>query len=184
VRFLGKKEVFDAPVIGAAARAFGGIRVDRGTGSDEPLQEAAVALEAGQVVALMPQGTIPRGPAFFDPVLQGRWGAARLAGLVKVPVIPVGLWGTEKVWPRSSRLPNVLNVTNPPLITIRVGEPVTLKYKSVKKDTERIMEAIADLLPPEARVEREPTPEELVLTYPPGYKGDPGGETKRRPGTD
>ena len=184
VRFLGKKEVFDAPIIGAAARAFGGIRVDRGTGSDEPLQEAAVALEAGQVVALMPQGTIPRGPAFFDPVLQGRWGAARLAGLVKVPVIPVGLWGTEKVWPRSSRLPNMLNVSNPPLITIRVGEPVTLKYKSVKKDTERIMEAITDLLPPEARVEREPTPEELALTYPPGYKGDPSGETKRRPGTD
>ena len=83
VRFLGKKEVFDAPVIGAAARAFGGIRVDRGTGSDEPLQEAAVALEAGQLVAIMPQGTIPRGPAFFDPVLQGRWGAARLAGLIE-----------------------------------------------------------------------------------------------------
>ena len=61
---------------------------------------------------------------------------------------------------------------------------MTLKYKSVKKDTERIMEAITDLLPPEARVEREPTPEELALTYPPGYKGDPGGETKRRPGTD
>src|SRR5262249_44672860 len=71
-RFLGKKEVFDAPVVGPVARAFGGIRVERGTGSDEPLREAAAALEAGQVVAIMPQGTIPRGPAFFDPVLKGR----------------------------------------------------------------------------------------------------------------
>ncbi len=33
VRFLGKKEVFDAPVIGQMAAAMGGIRVDRGTGS-------------------------------------------------------------------------------------------------------------------------------------------------------
>ena len=41
VRFLGKKEVFDAPVVGDLARAMGGIRVERGTGSDEPLQAAA-----------------------------------------------------------------------------------------------------------------------------------------------
>ena len=42
--------------------------------SDEPLRHAAEALEAGQMVALMPEGTIPRGKAFFDPELKGRWG--------------------------------------------------------------------------------------------------------------
>ena len=103
VRFLGKKEVFDAPIVGQLAKAFGGIRVERGTGSDEPLAEAAGALEAGELVALMPQGTIPRGPAFFDPVLKGRWGAARLAAMTHAPVYPVGMWGTERVWPRSER---------------------------------------------------------------------------------
>ena len=110
VRFLGKKEVFDAPVIGQLATALGGIRVERGSGSDEPLRAAAEAVEAGELVALMPQGTIPRGPAFFEPELKGRWGAAKLAALTKAPVVPVGLWGTEHVWPRSSRVPNVLNV--------------------------------------------------------------------------
>ena len=79
LRFLGKKEVFDAPVVGQIATAMGGIRVDRGTGSVGPLDEAARALQAGELVALMPQGTIPRGRAFFDPVLKGRWGAAKLA---------------------------------------------------------------------------------------------------------
>jgi putative phosphoserine phosphatase/1-acylglycerol-3-phosphate O-acyltransferase len=69
VRFLGKKEVFDAPVIGPLATALGGIRVERGTGSDEPLQAATESLVAGDLVAIMPQGTIPRGPAFFDPGL-------------------------------------------------------------------------------------------------------------------
>ena len=48
----------------------------------------------------MPEGTIPRGPAFFDPELKGRWGAARLAAMTGAPVIPVGMWGTEQVWPR------------------------------------------------------------------------------------
>ena len=38
LRFLGKKEVFDAPVVGQLATALGGIRVERGTGSDEPLR--------------------------------------------------------------------------------------------------------------------------------------------------
>ena len=64
--------------------------------------------------------------------MKGRYGAARLASMSKAPVIPVGLWGTEKVWPRSSRLPDVLNVTDPPTIRIRVGGPVELKYRSLQ----------------------------------------------------
>ena len=86
VRFLSKKEVLEAPVVGQLVASFGTIPVDRGSGSDEPLLAAAKALEAGEVVALMPQGTIPRGRALYDPELKGRWGAARLAALSKAPV--------------------------------------------------------------------------------------------------
>jgi putative phosphoserine phosphatase/1-acylglycerol-3-phosphate O-acyltransferase len=184
VRFLGKKEVFDAPVVGPIAKAMGGIRVDRGTGSDEPLEAAAQALAAGQLVALMPQGTIPRGPAFFDPELKGRWGAARLAAQTRVPVVPVGLWGTEKVWPRSSKVPDVLNITDPPEIRVQVGPPVELGYEDPDADTKAIMAAIVELLPEEARIRREPTGEELARTYPSGWTGDPEGEAERRPGRD
>jgi len=167
IRFLGKAEVFDAPVVGQLARALGGIRVERGSGSDEPLRAAAQALEARQLVALMPQGTIPRGPDFFDPVLKGRWGAARLAAMTRAPVVPIGLWGTEKVWPRSSRLPNVLNVLNAPQIQVRVGPAVDLSYGDAQEDTDRIMAAIMDLLPPEAHERHQPTAEELARTLPP-----------------
>jgi putative phosphoserine phosphatase / 1-acylglycerol-3-phosphate O-acyltransferase len=172
VRFLGKREVFDAPVIGSLVRAMGGIRVERATGSDQPLVEAAAALAAGELVAILPQGTIPRGPEFFDPELKGRWGAARLAAQTHVPVVPIGLWGTERVWPRSERLPRVWNVTSPPTVTVRVGEPVELKHRSSQADTRRIMAAIVDLLPPEARRRHEPTAEELALTYPPAHRRD------------
>lgn len=182
-RFLGKKEVFDAPVVGPMAAAMGGIRVDRGTGSAEPLDRAVEALRGGELVAIMPQGTIPRGPAFFDPELKGRWGAARLAAASGAPVIPVGLWGTEKVWPRSSRLPR-LNPVSPPKVTVNVGPPVELTGADLDTDTKAIMSAIMDLLPPESRVRHDPTPEELALTYPPGYSGNPETETERRPGSD
>lgn len=184
VRFLGKKEVFDAPIVGDMARAMGGIRVERGTGSDEPLKEAAAALDAGELVVILPQGTIPRGDAFFDPVLKGRWGAAKLAEMTKVPVIPMGLWGTEKVWPRSEKVPRVFNLLHPPRVTVRVGNPVLLKHDDPDEDTARIMEAIVDLLPPQAREHHVPTAEELRLTMPSNAKGSSSGERDRRPGTD
>jgi putative phosphoserine phosphatase/1-acylglycerol-3-phosphate O-acyltransferase len=196
VRFLGKKEVFDAPVIGQLAAALGGIRVERGTGSDAPLDAAAAALEAGEMVAIMPQGTIPRGRAFFDPVLQGRWGAARLAVRTGAPVIPMGLWGTEKVWPRNSQVPMLWNVANPPKVSVTVGPEVALR-REVQSDalgtaadaladdnTKRMMSAITNLLPPEAREHREPTEAELRAALPSNYKGDPNAEFTRRPGTD
>lgn len=167
VRFLGKKEVFDAPVVGQVVRAMGGIRVDRGSGSDEPLAKAADALAAGEAVVILPQGTIPRGEAFFEPTLTGRWGAAKLAALSEAPVIPIGLWGTEHVWPRSARLPNVTAIGDPPMVQMRVGEPVELKYRSPDADTKRIMRAIMALLPAESRKRRTPSAEEIRLASPP-----------------
>ena len=189
VRFLGKREVFDAPVVGDVVKALGGIPVDRGTGSDAPLQRAELALGAGELVALMPQGTIPRGPAFFDPVLKGRWGAAKLAAASGAPVVPIGIWGTEKVWPRSEKVPNVLNVFSPPTVSLVVGDPVEGLTGDLDADTERIMDAISALLPPEARRPYEPTPEELARTYPGGKVPDDADEAAeheadRRPGTD
>ncbi len=168
-RFMAKKEVVDAPVIGQVVRAFGTIRVDRGTGSDLPLQEAAEALAGGEVVVILPQGTIPRGDAFFDPKLVGRPGAARLAAMTGAPVIPVGLWGTELVWPRNAKVPNVTNVASPPLVRAAVGEPVKklkLKQKDLTADTAKIMNAIAGLLPAESKVKRKASEAELRKTKP------------------
>jgi putative phosphoserine phosphatase/1-acylglycerol-3-phosphate O-acyltransferase len=167
LRFLGKKEVFDAPMVGDLARAMGGIRVERGSGSDAPLREAADALAAGELVAIMPQGTIPRGEEFFEPVLKGRPGTARLAAMSGAPVVPVAVWGTEAVWPRNARVPNVWNVLDPPDVTIRVGQPVELGLDDPTADTEAIMAAIVDLLPAEAREVRAPTTEQIERSRPP-----------------
>jgi putative phosphoserine phosphatase/1-acylglycerol-3-phosphate O-acyltransferase len=154
-------------VVGTIARAIGGIPVDRGSGSDSPLRAAEAALKAGEVVVVLPQGTIPRGEAFFDVELKGKTGTARLAATTGATVVPIGLWGTEKVWARSARVPDFTLVRKPPKITIRVGRPVPLSLTDAVADTARIMAAISALLPEESKVRHEPTAEELARTKPP-----------------
>jgi putative phosphoserine phosphatase/1-acylglycerol-3-phosphate O-acyltransferase len=104
--------------------------------------------------------------------------------MTEPPVIPGGLWGTERVWPRSERLPDMLALRHPPTVTIRVGQAVQgLTGASPDADTKRIMTAITKLLPPEARKKRTPTQEELARTYPGGKIKDTD-EEQRRPGKD
>lgn len=164
LRFLGKKEVFDAPLVGSLVRSLGHIRVDREHSSDAPLAAATAALAAGELLCILPQGTIPRGDAFFDRELVGRPGAARLAARTGAPVIPVGLWGTEGVWPRSSKVPLVWNVLHPPLVEVRVGPPVALGLDDAGADTAALLARIEGLLP--ARPEGEPTQAEIRRTTP------------------
>jgi putative phosphoserine phosphatase/1-acylglycerol-3-phosphate O-acyltransferase len=81
----------------------------------------------------------------------------------------------------------VLNIVDPPDVRIRVGKPIDLDHEDMDVDTKRLMQAITDLLPPEAHEWHEPTPEELAMTLPSSYRGDPEDyerEEVRRPGTD
>jgi putative phosphoserine phosphatase/1-acylglycerol-3-phosphate O-acyltransferase len=120
-------------------------------------------------VVVLPQGTIPRGTAFFEPTLRGRPGAARLAADTGAPVIPVGIWGTEDVWPRSARLPDMTNVVHPPVVAVKVGRPVSgLGGGDPVADTEVIMSAISELLPDEAHRRSEPTADDIERASPPG----------------
>jgi len=169
VRFLGKRELFDAPLLGWVARAIGGIPVDRGSGSDRALREAEAALRAGEVVVVLPQGTIPRGEAFFDPVLHARTGTARLAASTGAPVLPVGIWGTELVWPRSQRFPDLAEVIHPPEVRVRIGKAVRLGLVDAVADTVALMSEITALLPADARMFHQPDEEELARTYPHGH---------------
>jgi putative phosphoserine phosphatase/1-acylglycerol-3-phosphate O-acyltransferase len=71
------------------------------------------------------------------------------------------------------------------LVTVRVGEPITLEGNDLDDNTRQIMSAIVDLLPPEARERRTPTAEELAHSYPSGKAPTEGSdERERRPGKD
>ena len=132
------------------------------------MAEAAAALARGELVCLLPQGTIPRGERFYDPVLTGRTGAVRLARDAGAPVVPFGLWGTEQVWPRSSSRPLRSPASRRPTVRVRVGPPMTVGDRSPGEETRRVMAAVVDLLPPEARSGRTPTAEEIARATPRG----------------
>jgi putative phosphoserine phosphatase / 1-acylglycerol-3-phosphate O-acyltransferase len=173
LRFLGKREVFEAPVVGHVARAAGQIPVDRGSGSLRPVRDALDALDRGEAVAILPQGTIPRGEAFFEPRLRGRIGIARLAIASGAPVIPVALWGTERIWPRAARVPDLAALKS--TVHARIGEPIYLKVPGGDEDdlatleasTQEVMDRIAELLPEDVREQASPSAEQITAASPP-----------------
>jgi 1-acyl-sn-glycerol-3-phosphate acyltransferase len=120
-RFLAKRELFEVPLIGRVLRGAGQIPVARGTGDESPLEDAARALEAGEVVLVYPEGTTTTTKADFSPG-RGKSGVARLALRTGVPVLPVATWGGQYVWRKSGR--QSLAFGRP--IWLRAGEPVDL----------------------------------------------------------
>lgn len=97
-RFLGKAELWRIPVIGWLARACRQIPVLRGTAqARDSLAAARTALDAGECVAIYPEGGRTRDPDLWPQA--HRTGAARLALATGHPVIPVGVWGTQDVMP-------------------------------------------------------------------------------------
>jgi putative phosphoserine phosphatase / 1-acylglycerol-3-phosphate O-acyltransferase len=165
VRFLAKRELFSAPAVGWVLRAIGGIPVDRGSGSRAPLEAAEASLRAGEVVVILPEGTIPRAEAADDPVLHGRTGVARLAAATGAPVVPVGLWGTERVWPREAKVPNVVGFHD---VSVRVGPAVSLGLEDAAANTARIMAAISALIPEEERPARGASSRSRSIDLQPG----------------
>lgn len=123
------------------------IWVRRGEVDRRAIREALEALEQGDVLGVAPEGTRARGPYALQP---GKTGVAYLATRADVPVVPVGITGTERV---KENLPR-LRCTH---VQVNVGEPIHLpksgRVSGAKLDeyTELIMHRIAALLPEEYR---------------------------------
>jgi 1-acyl-sn-glycerol-3-phosphate acyltransferase len=87
------------------------------------------ALKAGDLVAIYPEGT--RSPD--GRLYRGRTGVARLALAAGVPIIPVGVLGTDKIQPIGARMPRLVRGD----ITIRFGKPMDLAGRSDDRTSQR-----------------------------------------------
>jgi 1-acyl-sn-glycerol-3-phosphate acyltransferase len=149
-RFLGKASLWRLPVIGYLLRKVQQIPVERGSVEAVRSLDALVdALHEDGAVIIYPEGTTTREPDLWP--MRGKTGVARLALLTGAPVIPVAMWGPERVFdPRTSRL--VLRPRTP--VSVTAGDPVDLsRWQGVTPDraildemTDVIMTDIADLL--------------------------------------
>ena len=117
VRFMAKKPIFAHRVAGPLMRGMHHISVDRAHGA-QSFAEALSALGAGEVVGIFPEATISRT---FEPK-EFKTGAARLAAAGKAPIVPVALWGTQRLWTYDEN--SSLKQRGVPIV-IRVGEPMT-----------------------------------------------------------
>jgi 1-acyl-sn-glycerol-3-phosphate acyltransferase len=146
IRYLAAAEFFERPIGGFWLRRIRMIPIRRGRGDRAALDSAVDALGRGELVGIFPEGGIGDG----DVVRRGHSGVARLALAAGVPVIPVGLWGTQRRWSRHG-LKGGLPLR--PRAAVAVGTPIPPEAcgvggaedpEQVRRLTDRVMQAIAE----------------------------------------
>jgi 1-acyl-sn-glycerol-3-phosphate acyltransferase len=117
-RFLVAAEFFHRGFSGWILRRYDQIPIRRGEGDDSALEAALDAVREGVLLAMAPEGTVNADP---DTLMRIRSGVSRIALPSGAPVVPVGIWGTHRRWPRSG-----LSWARPwrPRLAIVFGEPL------------------------------------------------------------
>jgi len=115
VRFLAKQSVFGPPVVGAAMRAMGHVSVDRAHGA-VALRHAVEKVRAGELVGVFPEATISRSWTLKEL----KHGAAAIAIWEQVPLVPVVVWGGQRILTAGGRW----SARRGKALTILVGEPM------------------------------------------------------------
>jgi 1-acyl-sn-glycerol-3-phosphate acyltransferase len=128
-RILATGGIFDTPVVGAAMRAAGHIRVDRNTARvADVLPAATEALRGGAMVLVYPEGRIGLDPWMWPE--RGKTGVARMAAQAGAPVLPVAQWGAHAVLPYASPRGLARSLLRAllrrPVVHVRFGIPVDL----------------------------------------------------------
>jgi 1-acyl-sn-glycerol-3-phosphate acyltransferase len=117
IRCFALSEDFDRPLLGRALRGLRQVPIRRGAGLWGPLEQLADVVSGGWLAGIAPEGTVGTG----EELLPIQKGAARIALLAGSPVIPVGLWGPQRRWPKAG-----LRMERPirPYVGVTYGEPI------------------------------------------------------------
>jgi 1-acyl-sn-glycerol-3-phosphate acyltransferase len=133
----------DKPLHRLVLESGGGMWLRRGEGDRAALEQAIELLRAGWLVGIAPEGGRSRNGAMRE----AKRGAAFLAHQANVPILPVGVAGTES-------LPACYRRLRRPRVQVAVGSPFRLPElqpgnhkQQLEAHTEQMMRAIAELLP-------------------------------------
>ena len=136
VRFLAKEELFKTGFLDWLFRKLGAVKVDRGAADRGALRALEAALREGSPVALFPEGTRGSGPE-LGPLFGG---TAYLAVKLGVPIVPVGVGGSEEILPKGKRFPRFHRVA------VVVGKPLLppeLESRARRTAATRLTEELA-----------------------------------------
>ncbi|GBF79984.1 lysophospholipid acyltransferase family protein [Aphanothece sacrum] len=135
VAYMAKEELFDIPLLKQWMMLYGAYPVKRETGDRGAIRAAINALQNGWMVGIFLEGTRTPDARISYPKL----GAAMIAAKAQVPLLPMSLWGTEKIL-QSSSVPKSVP------LTVRFGELIDPPTSSKRKELESVTQKCATII--------------------------------------
>ena len=116
LRYMGKDSLWKSRIFGTLISALGAFPVHRGTADREALRRCIEVLRGGEPLVVFPEGTRQSGPV-IQPLFEG---AAYVAARAGVPIVPVGIGGSEAAMPKGAKM------IRPVKVHVVVGKPLSL----------------------------------------------------------
>ncbi len=117
IRFMGKESLWEAGKFAAwFLDTMGGFPVERDSADRAALRLAEDILANGEPLVMFPEGTRRAGPIVEEENMHS--GPSFLSGRQQVPIIPIGMAGSEQAMPTGSKM------VYPKKIIFVIGEPV------------------------------------------------------------
>jgi 1-acyl-sn-glycerol-3-phosphate acyltransferase len=148
ITFIAKERLFHYPILGALLRWAQTLMVPSQrtlTDIKELLQQVEQTLNKGSVIGIFPEGK----RSHQGKLQEGKPGLAVLASRMHIPILPVGISGTDKIHGTSwfwKRPHIIINIGKPLYLPQPNGRLTKLQRKAL---TDLMMHEIAALLPPE-----------------------------------
>ena len=136
VAFMAKKELFDISGLQQVITALGAYPVNRQGGDRTAIKNAMKSIDKGWATGIFLEGTRTDDGKIHDPKL----GAAMIAAKTKASIVPLSLWGTEKILSKGSSLPK------PVPITIRIGDAIEPPSCVKKQELEIVTNKCAEVI--------------------------------------
>jgi len=136
LRFMGKDSLWKTKPAAWLLSALGGFPVTRGTADSEALQRCLEVLAGGEPLVVFPEGERKSGPV-VQPLFDG---AAYLAAKAGVPIVPVGIGGSERAMAKGARF------IRPSKVVVVVGEPVRVPAEPGIRVPRPAMRAVTEQL--------------------------------------
>ncbi|MFT6289753.1 MAG: 1-acyl-sn-glycerol-3-phosphate acyltransferase [Ilumatobacter sp.] len=136
MRYLGKDSMWKFEMLGKLFTAMGAIPVHRGSIDRQAMKRCIEVLKSGQPLVLFPEGERKDGPT-VHPLLDG---AAFLAAKAGVPLVPVGIGGSDKAMPRKAKF------VYPRKVVVIIGEPIFVETNAAGRSTRENLTEATDRL--------------------------------------
>jgi 1-acyl-sn-glycerol-3-phosphate acyltransferase len=164
ITYVAKAEYFDDWKTAWFFRSVGQIPIRRGAGSAwrRALDSAAEVLDEGKLFGIYPEGTRSKDGNLH----RGHTGIARLVLETGVPVIPVGLSGTDRAMPIGSKFPRLFTK-----VGVKLGEPLDFS-EYIGRTDRQVLRHITDTVMSEIQ---KLSGQEYVERYAPSSSPAPNG---------